>query len=253
MLLAILIPVYNERLLLARAVDRVLRAPSPLAPTGEPLERVLILVDDGSSDGTRAVMDEIDQRDRSGTRVVCLRHERNMGKGAAIRTAIAHALSLGADIALIHDADLEYDPMDHATVLAPILAGDADAVIGSRFIGQSHRVLYYWHSLANRFITFTSNLLTNLNLTDIECCTKAFTRDVLAGLTIRENRFGVEPEIVARLAAMRLEQDDGSRRPLRIFEVGVRYAGRTYAEGKKITWRDGVRALWCIVRYNLPR
>ena len=232
-------PVFNEEATLEHAARGVLDADYPC-------ERSLVLIDDGSTDRSWQIMQTLAEDDR----VHCLRHERNSGKGSAIRTGLARARDVDADIVLIHDADLEYDPQDHAQVLAPILAERADAVIGSRFIGQSHRVLYYWHAVANRFITTCSNALTNLNLTDIECCTKAMTRPVYSRLDLREKRFGVEPEIVARLARMRLDSD-GTRRPLRVYEVGVRYAGRTYAEGKKITWRDGISALRCILRYNL--
>ncbi len=246
MRLAVLIPVYNEQDLLQRSIDRLLATPPALLPDGEPLDRHIILVNDGSTDSTGQIIDKLAEHEL----ITAWHHPNNQGKGAAIRTALNAASEIEADIALIHDADLEYDPADHAAVLEPILAGNADAVIGSRFIGQSHRVLYYWHSLANRFITFSSNILTNLNLTDIECCSKAFTREVFAGLEIKEDRFGLEPEIIARLSRMQVTDGESSR-PLRIFEVGVRYAGRTYAEGKKITWRDGVSAMRCILRYNL--
>ncbi len=246
MRLAILIPVYNEQDLLRRAIERIDAVAPPTAPGGTPLERRIVLVNDGSSDASAEIVDDLAQRDD----IMGVHHPNNRGKGAAIRSALDAASEIEADIALIHDADLEYDPQDHGAVLAPILAGDADAVIGSRFIGQSHRVLYYWHSLANRFITLSSNVLTNLNLTDIECCSKAFTREVFARLEIKEPRFGLEPEIIARLSRMRIGEGETTR-PLRIFEVGVRYAGRTYAEGKKITWRDGVSALRCILYYNL--
>lgn len=247
MRLAVLIPAYNERQRLAEAVARIDACPPPAPPGGAPLERLLIVVDDGSTDGTTEIVAELGAR----ADVRAVFHQQNKGKGAAVGAAIAEALEAGADFAIIHDADLEYDPADHGRALAPILAGDADAVIGSRFIGQSHRVLYYWHAAANRVITFLSNVCTNLNLTDIECCTKAFSREVLERLTIAESRFGVEPELVARLSRMRLPTGEGMPRPVRIFEVGVSYAGRTYAEGKKITWRDGVSALRVIVKYNL--
>ncbi len=246
MRLAILIPVYNEQDLLQRAIDRLDATAPPTTSDADPLERQIILVNDGSTDSSGDIIDRLAQRDD----ITAIHHAINQGKGRAIRTALDAASEIEADIVLIHDADLEYDPADHATILAPILAGDADAVIGSRFIGQSHRVLYYWHALGNRLITTTSNILTNLNLTDIECCSKAFTREVFARLEINENRFGLEPEIIARLSKMRITDGDTTR-SLRIFEVGVRYSGRTYAEGKKITWRDAVSAMRCILRYNL--
>lgn len=246
MKLGIVIPVYNERTTLASVVARVQATPPPVAPGGEPLERTLFIIDDGSTDGTG------DEAERlNGPATVVLRHERNRGKGAAVRTGIEEAKRQGVDALIIQDADLEYSPDDHSLVLAPILEGVADAVVGSRFIGPRHRVLYYWHYLANRFLTAASNAVTNINLTDMECCLKAFSRDVLDRLEIKENRFGLEPEIVARLARMRLPRTDGTVRALRIYEVAVNYDGRTYAEGKKITWRDGVSALRCIVKYGL--
>ncbi len=234
-------PVYNEADLLPRVIDRF-DAVAP--PHG--LERRLVLVDDGSSDATPALVKQLAPRPDVITRL----HERNQGKGAAVRTAWRAALDAGADIILIHDADLEYDPADHTDLLAPIIDGRADAVIGTRFLGAAHRVLYYWHSVANRLITTASNMLTNLNLTDIECCSKALTRRAAERITIEESRFGLEPEIVAKLARLRLPGTDGADRPARIYEVPVSYAGRTYAEGKKITWRDGVSALRCILRYS---
>ena len=256
MLLAILIPAYNERDLLPRLVDRVLATPAPRHPDGTPLRRVLVIVDDGSTDGTAEVVSELGTRE--GVRAI--RRAKNGGKGAAIRDALEAARSpvVDAELFLIQDADLEYDPADHAAILAPILDARADAVIGSRFLGQSHRVLYYWHAVANAQITRLSNMLTNLNLTDIECCSKAFTRRVADRLTLRENRFGIEPELVARLAHLWLPADapgapPRARRRARIYEVPVSYAGRTYEEGKKITWRDGVSAIRCILAYNLWR
>lgn len=246
MLLAIVIPAYNERELLPEIIARIDAVPPSRGVDGAPVERKLVIVDDGSKDGTAEVVRGLGARPD----VIAVVHERNQGKGAALKSGFAAALEAGADAALVQDADLEYDPADHEAVLAPILDGRADAVIGSRFIGQTHRVLYYWHYLANRFLTTVSNALTNLNLSDIECCFKAYSRPVLERLTIREKRFGVEPESIARLARMRVPQGSGVR-PLRIYEVAVSYAGRTYAEGKKITWRDGISALRCIVRYNL--
>ncbi len=249
MRLVVVIPVYNEAALLERAVARLEATPAPALPGGGRAERVLVLVDDGSTDGSADLVRAMGDRGRAHA----VLHTQNQGKGAALRTGFQKALELGADVVLVQDADLEYDPADHASVLAPIFDGRADAVIGSRFIGTTHRVLYYWHYLANRFITLCSNALTNLNLSDIECCSKAMTRAALERITIEENRFGVEPELVAKLARMRLpDENNASRtRQARIYEVAVSYAGRTYEEGKKITWRDGVRALVCIVKYNL--
>jgi glycosyltransferase involved in cell wall biosynthesis len=172
-----------------------------------------------------------------------LKHPVNLGKGAALRTALRAA---AGDIALFHDADMEYDPRDHPAVLLPIIEGRADAVIGSRFIGTTHRVLYFWHSVVNRGLTLLSNITTNLNLTDIECCTKALRREVYQRIEIEENRFGVEPEVIAKVSRLRIEG-----RRCRVYEVGVSYDGRTYAEGKKIGWKDGVAALWCVLRYGI--
>ena len=250
MRLAVVMPVFNEEATLAEAVARLDAVAPPPAPGGAgPLERRLILVDDGSTDDTPRIVRLLGARPD----VLTVIHKRNMGKGAALRSGFAAALADGADVILVHDADLEYDPADHAALLRPILDGRADAVIGTRFQGQTHRVLYYWHSVANRVITTLSNMLTNLNLTDIECCLKAFRREALDRIRIEENRFGVEPEVVAKLARLRLPHDDreGETRPARIYEVPVSYAGRTYAEGKKITWRDGLAAIWCILKYGL--
>jgi glycosyltransferase involved in cell wall biosynthesis len=250
-LLAVVIPVYNEKRWLPAAIERLDAVAPPAGCT-----RRIVLVDDGSNDGTTDLVRSLGSRPD----VTALVHERNRGKGAAVRTGFQAAIATNspagpADIVLVHDADLEYDPADHEALLKPLTDGRADAVIGTRFLGQTHRVLYYWHSLANSVITHASNMLTNLNLTDIECCCKAFRRDVVARLSIEEDRFGVEPELVAKLARMRLptEEPGPGSRPLRIFEVPVSYAGRTYAEGKKIRMEDGFRALWCIIKYNLIR
>jgi glycosyltransferase involved in cell wall biosynthesis len=227
---SIVIPCYNEVSTLEQLVDAVLAAPV------ESME--VILVDDGSSDGTRELI-----ADRLAGRVgKVVYHERNQGKGAALRSGFAAA---SGDIVLVQDADLEYDPRDYPKLLAPILEGRADVVFGSRFAaGEPHRVLYFWHSVANRLLTLLSNMLTDLNLTDMEVCYKVFRRPVLERIRIEEDRFGFEPEITAKVA----------RLGCRIYEVGVSYAGRTYAEGKKIGWRDGLRAVWCILKYNLrPR
>lgn len=231
MRLSIIIPVYNEKATLEEIVRRV-QASSP------DVDKQIILVDDCSTDGSRDIAERL-ASERSNIKLV--KHDRNQGKGAALRTGLGSA---DGEIVLIQDADLEYDPAEYPRLIAPITAGNADVVFGSRFIGgDAHRVLYFWHSVANRFITLLSNCFTNLNLTDIECCYKVFTRDVAKQLTIEENGFGIEPELTARVAKLRC----------RVYEVGVSYAGRTYEQGKKITWEDGVWALVCIVKYNLLR
>jgi glycosyltransferase involved in cell wall biosynthesis len=224
--LSVVIPVYNERATVAELLRRVLAVA---------IDKEVILVDDGSSDGTREILAGLESR--PGIRVI--QHERNRGKGAALRTGFAAAQG---DVVLVQDADLEYDPEDYHRLLQPIAAGRADVVLGSRFIGSGpHRVLYYWHYVGNRALTTLSNVFTNLNLSDMETCYKVFRREVLDGLEIEESRFGFEPEIVAKVARGRW----------RVYEVGVSYSGRTYNEGKKIGWRDGVRAVWCILKYNL--
>jgi len=241
--LHVVIPVYNEEGTLAELVDRLIKTSPP-----EGVDRRIVLVDDGSGDETPAIVKSLTSRPD----VLSVTHKVNRGKGAALRTGFKAALSDGAEIILIQDGDLEYTPADHGSVLAPILDGRADVVVGTRFKGQTHRVLYFWHSVANQFITLLSNMLTNLNLSDVECCFKAMTREVAERIEIRENRFGVEPEIVAKVAHMRLDGSGGnSGRQARVFEVPISYAGRTYAEGKKIGWKDGVRAIWCILKYNL--
>ena len=222
-----MIPVFNEVRTIAQVLERVRKA------SAAGLEKELVVVDDGSTDGTREYLADLREPD---TR--CVFHERNQGKGAALRTGFAHA---SGDVVMVQDADLEYDPADYPLLLQPILDGKADVVLSSRFLaGQAHRVLYFWHSMGNRALTLLSNVCTNLNLTDMESGYKLFTRAVLERVTIQENRFGFEPEIVAKVARLRC----------RVYEVGVSYAGRTYEDGKKVTWRDGVRALWCIVKYS---
>ena len=204
---------------------------------GIPVDKEIILVDDASTDGSREKLQEFEDRD--GIKV--LLHDRNRGKGAAIRTGIAAAEK---DLVIIQDADLEYDPREIPALMQPIIDGKADVVYGSRFKGVGpHRVLYFWHYVGNQLLTLASNAFTNLNLTDIETCYKLFRREVITSFTIEEARFGIEPEITAKIAA-------GG---WRIYEMGISYSGRTYEEGKKIGWKDGVRAIWCILKYNLRR
>ncbi len=248
---AVIVPVYNEIRLLEKSIARLTQCPAPVDPGSGPIERLVIIVDDGSTDGTTEVVRRLGES--AGIQVHL--QSVNQGKGAAVRRGLSMAAESGVDFAIIHDADLEYDPADHAIMLAPLLDGRADAVIGSRFLGQTHRVLYFWHYVVNRFLTFVSNMLTNLNLTDMECCLKAFSIDVVKRLELHEDRFGFEPEIVAQLSKIRLPVHEPDlpqkERALRIYEVAVSYAGRTFEEGKKIRWTDGVEAIVVIVRRNL--
>jgi len=225
--LSIVMPVYNEASTVTAVICTVLEQPE----VGE-----LIIVNDASWDGSKEELERIVPTD---PRIKVFHHQVNQGKGAALRTGIVHATR---DVVLIQDADLEYDPAEYPLLLGPILKGKADAVFGSRFIGsQEHRVLYFWHSVGNTFLTLLSNMFTNLNLTDMETCYKAVRREILQSITIEENRFGFEPEVTAKLAGL----------GIRIYEVSISYHGRTYAEGKKINWKDGFRALWCIVKYSI--
>lgn len=227
--LSVVMPVYNEAATLPTIVARVLS----LSVVAE-----LVIVDDCSADNTWTTLQALAKENG---RIRLFRHSINQGKGAAIRTGFK---KVTADIVLIQDADLEYDPLEYPRLLAPILDGRADVVYGSRFLGsEAHRVLYYWHSVGNRCLTTLSNMFTNLNLTDMETCFKVFKQDVVRSMEIEENRFGFEPEITAKLARV--------RPALRIYEVAISYNGRTYEEGKKIGWKDGFRALWCIIKYGV--
>jgi glycosyltransferase involved in cell wall biosynthesis len=229
MKVSVVIPCYNER----RTIEEIVRA----VRASDVPNLEIILVDDRSTDGTREL---IETRLREVTDVI-LYHSENQGKGAALRTGFGAATG---DVIIIQDADLEYDPQDYHLLLDPIFAGKADVVYGSRFMGgRAHRVVYFWHMVGNRFLTLLSNMFTNLNLTDIETCYKAFRREALAGIVIEENRFGFEPEITAKVA----------KSGCKVFEVGISYNGRTYEEGKKIGWQDGFRAIYAIVKYNIFR
>lgn len=234
LVLSVVIPVYNERNTLLELVDRV---------RAVPIRKQIILVDDGSRDGTQEVLRELEANpgEDALNRVKVVFHEKNRGKGAALRTGFGHATG---QLVIIQDADTEYDPAEYPRLLQPLIEGKADVVYGSRFLGDySHRVLYYWHYLGNRFLTTLSNCFTNLNLTDMETCYKVFRSEVIKEIlpTLKQDRFGFEPEITAKIA----------RRHLRVYEQSISYSGRTYDEGKKIGWRDGFKALWCIVRYSL--
>jgi glycosyltransferase involved in cell wall biosynthesis len=225
--LSVVIPCYNE----ASTIESILAA----VRSSDVTDLEIIIVDDGSVDGTREKLRAL--ADSPGMKVIF--HETNRGKGAALRSGFREATG---EVVIVQDADLEYDPREYGKILAPIREGKADVVFGSRFAGgESHRVLYFWHYAANKLLTLVSNMFTNLNLTDMETCYKAFRRGVIQSIALREDRFGFEPEVTAKVARM----------GCRIYEVGISYSGRTYAEGKKIGWRDGLRALWCILKYNV--
>ena len=230
MKLSIIMPCYNE-------IDTIESIVNKVENVEIPLDKELVIVDDGSKDGTRDYLNTL--RDNPDFKVIF--HEQNKGKGAALRTGFQYSTG---DILIIQDADLEYDPNEYNKLLEPILVGKADVVYGSRFIGsESHRVLYFWHSLGNRFLTLLSNMFTNLNLTDMEVCYKVFKREVLDNIKLQEDRFGFEPEFTAKIA----------RNNFSIYEVGISYAGRTYEEGKKINWKDGMRAVYVILKYGFVR
>jgi glycosyltransferase involved in cell wall biosynthesis len=229
--LSIVIPAYNERATVEALLRRVAAAPIPGG-----LEKEILVVDDGSGDGTADLLRALEKAGDLPFRL--LEHPENRGKGAALRTGFEHVTG---DVVLVQDADLEYDPQDYPVLLQPILDDQADVVYGSRFLGGPHRVLFFWHYVGNRFLTTLSNMFTDLNLSDMETCYKVFRTEVLRSMTLCSNRFGIEPELTAKVAKTRA----------RIYEVPISYHGRTYAEGKKIGWRDGFAAIWAILRYNL--
>lgn len=232
--LSVIIPAYNEEKTIAAILDRVREV-----QLTDDMEKELIIVDDHSSDGTAAFIQAYSEKHPDGG-IRFFRHDRNSGKGAALRTGIEHATG---DFVVIQDADLEYDPNEYNLLLQPLLDGHADVVYGSRYAGgKAHRILFFWHSFGNKFLTTLSNALTNLNLSDMETCYKMFRRELIQRIQLKENRFGFEPEVTAKI----------SRIPnVRIYEVGISYYGRTFDEGKKIGWKDGFRAIYCILKYNL--
>jgi glycosyltransferase involved in cell wall biosynthesis len=234
--LTVIIPVYNE----VNTIRQVLETITQLE-LNPPLQKEILVIDDGSLDGTATLIQNFIAND-SGSNICLVQHHRNRGKGAAIQTGIQQA---SGDFIIIQDADLEYDPEEINILLEPVLKGRADVVYGSRFMGgRAHRVLFYWHSVGNKFLTFLSNMVTDLNLTDMESGYKLFRREILQNIPLRENGFGFEPEVTAKMA----------RIPgIRVYEVGISYYGRTYEQGKKINWRDGCWAIWCIFKYGLLR
>jgi len=237
MKLSVVIPAYNEAATISGILQRVVDVQLINGVTKE-----IVVVDDASTDGTREAIERFIAVSGHQGVILYFRQSRNQGKGAAIRRGFEES---AGDVIVIQDADLEYDPEEYNILLKPILGGQADVVYGSRFMGGNpHRILFFWHSIGNKFLTFISNMFTDLNLTDMETCYKMFRRELLSHFRLEENRFGIEPEITAKFA----------RIPgIRIYEVGISYYGRTFDEGKKINWRDGVRAIWCILKYNLFR
>ncbi len=238
LVVSVVIPVYNEKNTIHEILQRV---------RAVPIRKQIILVDDCSRDGTREILRDWVESEPD---LSIAFHEVNQGKGAALRTGFGLATG---QIVLVQDADLEYDPSQYPQLIQPIIEGDADVVFGSRFIGDTHRVLYYWHSLANRYLTLLSNVFTNLNLTDMEVCYKVFRREVIQGITLKSDRFGFEPEVTAKVARFRMPAIEGrnSERRCRIYELPVSYNGRDYSEGKKIGVKDGFQALYCIIRYAI--
>jgi len=232
--LSIIIPAFNEEKTIINILNKVLLCSLPSG-----IERELVVVNDHSTDNTAMLIEQYIQENKQ-TRIRYIFHEKNMGKGAAIHSGINHA---NGDFIIVQDADLEYDPEEYSLLLKPMLNGQADVVYGSRFMGGNpHRILFFWHSIGNKFLTFFSNMLTNLNLTDMETCYKLFKSDIIKSLKLKEKRFGFEPEVTAKV----------SKIPgIRIYEVGISYYGRQYSEGKKINWKDGFRALYCILKYNI--
>lgn len=225
MKLSIIIPVFDEKGTIQEVIDRV-------RGIDVGMEREIVIVDDGSRDGTQEILKTLDHPD-----VRTFFHEKNQGKGAALRTGVSHARG---DIVLIQDADLEYDPADYPTLLKPLLDGRADAVYGSRFLGGPHRVLFFWHYVGNKFLTTLSNMMSNLNLSDMETCYKVIKKDCLDRIDLKSKRFGIEPEITIKLAKLKAK----------IFEVPISYSGRDYSEGKKIGWKDGIAAIFHIIRFK---
>ncbi len=232
--LSIVIPCYNEERTIHLILDKVLSV-----QLKNNIQKEIILVNDCSTDGTTRALENYMQNNGHAN-ILLLNHETNQGKGAALHTGIANATG---EYIIIQDADLEYNPEEYNLLIQPVIDGFADVVFGSRFIGGNpHRILFFWHSIGNKFLTFLSNAFTNLNLTDMETCYKLFRREIIQGIKLKEKRFGFEPEVTAKIARIK---------GVRIYEVGISYFGRTYEEGKKIGWKDGVRAIWCIIKYNL--